>query len=94
MPEETVMGNCAFCGTELVYGESCVTVDLNVERFDYPERGSSGEELTYSEVEESEQVLILCRECGRQVDDNWLREAVEYYRNGGSNLWDFRSDRD
>lgn len=89
MPEETVMGNCAFCGQELVYGEPCVTVDVNVERFDHPEMTPTGEELMRTDVLDSEQALLLCRQCGGQVDDNWLRDAVEYYRSGGGNPWDF-----
>lgn len=86
-----VLGNCAFCGEELLYGEPCVSVDVNVERFEHPETTPTGDELMHTDVEESEQALLLCRQCGGQVDDQWLRDAVEYYRGGGDDLWESRS---
>lgn len=66
--------HCGWCGRDILYGDTSVTVNLNTERFDG----------TAVEVLNSDVLLMLCAPCGSRLDAGALRQALEAQRPPGA----------
>lgn len=74
---DQVIDGCNLCGTDVRYGEECVTLNLHTERWDFPE----------IEVLRADVAVLLCIGCGKDLDPLAIRETLKEKHGAGGGSW-------
>lgn len=69
--QENVYDHCGWCGREIRYGDTSVSISMNVERAD---------ERAGIEVMQSDVLLVLCESCGNTLGADSLRRTLDSQR--------------
>ena len=74
---DQVIDACNLCGADVRYGEECVTLNLHTERWD-------GWQI---EVLRADVAVLLCSECGSDLDPLQIRETFKEAHGAGGGPW-------
>ena len=74
---DQVIDACNLCGGDVRYGEECVTLNLHTERWD-------GWQI---EVLGADVAVLLCSECGSDLDPLQIRQTLKEKHGAGAGSW-------